>query len=146
MSDGVGEVMDWQASFTEYLAYRDEEQLAAQRQQREAEQRQRRQLQEEPPGEGTSAAAAAPPGPSPTSAGPTKKPLSNFEQRELARLEESMEALTANQAELQAKVDAFDPGRSGYTELNEWTEEIDAIGEELAEVELKWLALAERAE
>ena len=57
-----------------------------------------------------------------------------------------METLTEQQAGVQAQVDAFDAARNGYSELQEWTERIEALGAELEEVELKWLLLAERAE
>jgi hypothetical protein len=36
--------------------------------------------------------------------------------------------------------------RNGYSELSEWTEQLEALGEQLEAVEIKWLALAERAD
>jgi hypothetical protein len=45
----------------------------------------------------------------------------------------------------QARVDSFDPARDGYTDLQEWTEQVKTLQEQLESVELKWLELAERA-
>jgi len=134
--DGVGEVLDWQASFTEYVAYRELEQREEERQQ----QRQQRDAKPPPPPPPEAAFA--------TSAVDAKasKPLSSFEQKQLARLEAEMESLTQQSAELQKKIDGFDAKRNGYSELTEWTTRLEALGEELGEVELKWLELEERAD
>ena len=133
--DGVGVVLDWQASFSDYLAFRE----AQQQQQRPP----RRPSGVPSPPSPPSPASSPPTSPTPS---PASKPLSNFERQSLERLESEMEALSDERDALQANVDAFDPKRSGYSELTEWTEQIESIGAKLDEVELKWLALAERAD
>lgn len=137
--DGVGEVLDWQASFTDYLAYREAEEQAVQ-----VAAAQRAKASKPPP---------LPPPPSPSSPAtdaaapppPPAKPLSNFERQQLERYEAQMETIGEQQAALQAKIDGFDAARNGYSELQEWTEQIEAWAAELEEVELKWLLLEERA-
>jgi chromosome segregation ATPase len=74
-----------------------------------------------------------------------QKPLSNFERKALTRLEAEMEAISAKRAELQKKVNSFEAARNGYSELSEWTEEIEALAEQLDGTELRWLELEERA-
>ena len=49
------------------------------------------------------------------------------------------------EAALQTQINGFDADRNGYSELEEWTAELDALGAKLATTEEKWLALAERA-
>ena len=68
-----------------------------------------------------------------------------FEERELASLEAKIEELTEAEAALQTQINGFDADRNGYSELEEWTAELDALGAKLATTEEKWLALAERA-
>jgi len=74
------------------------------------------------------------------------KPLSNYERNQLERLEEEMESLTGQQSDRQRMIDTFDPARNGYSELSEWTEEVGILAAKLADVELKWLELADRAD
>lgn len=68
-----------------------------------------------------------------------------LDQRELERLEAQMNQLTEEQKALQEQVDNFQPGKDGYTDLQEWNEEIAAVTDKLETVEMKWLELAERA-
>ena len=143
--DGGGEVLDWQASFSRYVEYREEE--ARERRQNEQLQLQLQQAEERalrdaaaPDAEASAAAPSAAP-----AAGKGAKPLSAFERQALARLEGEMEAVTERRGELQRRVDAFDPARNGYSELSEWTARLEGLAEELEETELKWLELEERA-
>ena len=148
------QVLDWQASFSDYLAYRDAEQ---------AEERaaQQRRQQEERQQQSASAAAAATEGPPAAAEGGgggggggggaaaaavAAKPLSNFERRQYERLEAEMEGIVEEQAALQRRIDGFDDKRNGYGELTEWTEQVSALAAKLEETEEKWLLLAERAE
>jgi len=137
--DGIGEVLDWQASFTDYLLYQEHEERLA----KDAP----LPLPPPPPAAPDIASSSSKvdnaPAPPPEVA---DKPLSNFERKQLERLEGEMEALAEQQAGLQAKVDGFDATCSGYTELQEWTEQIESLGAELEDVETKWLVLADRAE
>ena len=139
--DGVGEVLDWQASFTDYVAYQEQQEQEQQQQQQQKQQQQQQPVEsksgiEAPTGKADAAA--------PSQKG--AKPLSNFERQNLERFEAEIEAITAKQAELQSQVDTFDSSRNGYSELTAWSEEMDALGEKLEEAELKWLELADRAE
>lgn len=143
--DGKGEVLDWQASFSEYVAYRDrEEQEARQRVDRERSTA-AAAVSPEPSTAANPKTSAKPKGDNPVAPN-TAKALSNFEREQLARFEAEMEALTAKQADLQRSIDTFDPARNGYSELSAWTEQVGDLSAELEEVELKWLALAERAD
>lgn len=135
--DGTGSVVDWSGSFSEYLEYRDAKEAAA-------------------------AAARAPPK-APASGGAegskgqqqgggdggsgskATKPLSDFEQRQMAALEDELEARNEELRALQQRIEAFDQARNGYSELAEWTEKVDTLSSSLAATEEKWLALAERA-
>ena len=55
-----------------------------------------------------------------------------------------MGALADEQARLQKLIDGFDPQKAGYSELSEWSAEIERCQEETELKELKWLELAER--
>ena len=89
--------------------------------------------------------SGAPSSSPPPKAAESSKPLSAFEERELASLEAKIEELTEAEAALQQQINGFDADRNGYSELEEWTAELDALGAKLATTEEKWLALAERA-
>jgi len=71
--------------------------------------------------------------------------LSNFELKSLARLELEVDTLAAQVDQLQCQVDRFDPNSNGYTELNEWVEQLTSLRAMLSEKEEQWLSLAERA-
>ena len=129
--DGTGELVDWQGTFSEYLTYRDAKAAI------EAE------AAAAPPKE---AAAPSPPPSAPKAAeDKASKPLSNFEIKEMERLEAELDGLNEERDALQKRIAGFDPNRNGYTELNEWTEAESALGPRIDTVEEKWLALAERA-
>ena len=124
---GDGDVRRWPDSFTQWVEWKrreEEEQKAA------------------PPPPSSPAPPAPPP---PPKAAESSKPLSAFEERELASLEAKIEELTEAEAALQTQINGFDADRNGYSELEEWTAELDALGAKLATTEEKWLALAERA-
>jgi ATP-binding cassette subfamily F protein uup len=98
--DGSGRVLDFQGSFTEYLASREPAEWAARK----------------PP---PSPASGPPPPPAgkpkarqkdevQTAGGAEAKPLSRFERQALESHEAEMEALSQQQSDLQAKIDAFD--------------------------------------
>jgi len=143
--DDVAEVRDWQASFSEYLVYRDHE-LQQQQQQQQQEQQEQQEEEEE---EEATAESSGPPVAEATAAvasSKNAKPLSNYERNQLERLEEEMESLTGQQSDRQRMIDTFDPARNGYSELSEWTEEVGILAAKLADVELKWLELADRAD
>ena len=136
-ADGTGRVDDWTGSFTEYLDYREEELEAERKKRQEAAARggSRAQPPRAPSADDASAGDAT-----------TKKvkPLSEYERKQLARLEVQLGEIGDEQAELQARVDGF--SGDGYAELQEWTERIGELAERAAEMEVKWLELAERDE
>ena len=66
-------------------------------------------------------------------------------QEERERLEREVEELGEAQRAVQARINAFDPARHGYTELTEWNEELEALAPKLERAEERWLELAERA-
>ena len=141
--DGSGEVLDWQGSFSEYLDYRRAKAVtdAAAMDSKSA----RRDVDE------TADVAESQTTESSEMAKPklaedkSAKPLSNFEKRELERLESEMGALTEERDRLQKRVGNFDNAKNGYEELASWTEEADRLSGKIDEMEEKWLALAERA-
>jgi Spy/CpxP family protein refolding chaperone len=145
-ADESGEVLDWQGSFSEYLEYRDakaavDEAAAAAKAAAAAAAAK------------AAASAEAPTPPESTGGGggdgdgkKVSRPLSAFEVKEMARLEAQLDDLTVQQEELQRKCATFDERRNGYSELAEWTEQVEALKPKMEAVEEKWLALAERAE
>ena len=124
---GDGDVRRWPDSFTQWVEWK-------------------RREEEEQKAVPSSPSSPAPPAPPPPpKAAESSKPLSAFEERELASLEAKIEELTEAEAALQTQINGFDADRNGYSELEEWTAELDALGAKLATTEEKWLALAERA-
>jgi ATP-binding cassette subfamily F protein uup len=123
------QVLNWQASFTDYVAYQEQQQ-------------QQRRLQQK------ADTKSAVPKPLPKVAAPASgpKPLSNFEREQFGRLEVQMEEISSQRQRLLKQIDGYDPQRNGYTELTEWTEQSEELAAKLEEVELKWLTLADRAE
>jgi len=136
--DGKGEIRDWQASFTDYLLFTEQEQRAQTPVQTSSPSRQQPYPERADTSKSTPKDNCA--------EDKSAKPLSKYERQQLERLEEEMETISTRQNGCQAMVDSFDPNRNGYTELTEWTEEVAALGEQLADVELKWLELADRAD
>ena len=140
--DRSGEVRDWQGSFSEYLEWRDARAAVRQEESEAAAARAATAATVLP--EGDSGRVESTP-PADAAASKAAKPLSAFEERELARLEAELDTLNAEQAELQQRISGFDAARAGYSELQEWTEAADALREKTEGVEERWLALAERA-
>ncbi|EOD42114.1 hypothetical protein EMIHUDRAFT_61142 [Emiliania huxleyi CCMP1516] len=98
-------------------------------------------------------AAAAPSAPPPPPAPPQPqasepaagKALSAFEERRLASLEGELAALGDAEAALQQRINTFDAARDGYSDLQDWTAELETLQAKVADTEERWLALAERA-
>jgi len=98
-------------------------------------------------------AAAAPSAPPPPAAPPQPqasepaagKALSAFEERRLVSLEEELAALGDAEAALQQRINTFDAARDGYSDLQDWTAELETLQAKVADTEERWLALAERA-
>jgi len=98
-------------------------------------------------------AAAAPSAPPPPAAPPQPqasepaagKALSAFEERRLASLEGELAALGDAEAALQQRINTFDAARDGYSDLQDWTAELETLQAKVADTEERWLALAERA-
>ena len=124
---GDGDVRRWPDSFTQWVEWK------------------RREEEEQKAAPSSPSSPAPPAPPPPPKAAESSKPLSAFEERELASLEAKIEELTEAEAALQTQINGFDADRNGYSELEEWTAELDALGAKLATTEEKWLALAERA-
>ena len=138
--DPKAEVLSWSGSFSEYLTWRDETEamrIAA-----------------------ANAAAAPPPSPAAvaatedaaeTSSGgsgsssKSGKALSAFETRELERLEAEVERLTEEQDAIQRRINKFDPKKNGYSDLEDWNAELEALAPKMEKAEERWLELAERA-
>jgi ATP-binding cassette subfamily F protein uup len=143
-ADDTGEVLDWQGTFSEYLEYRDAKAATELEKSAKAEAK----AVAMGPGEGQSGDLADDGSGgtgAPKAAKDASKPLSNFEVREMERLEAELEALNEKQEGLQRQVSSFDNAKNGYEELARWTEEAEAMNAQIEAVEEKWLALAERA-
>lgn len=69
-----------------------------------------------------------------------KKKLSYKEKREMEQLEVTMENLESRKKELEEKLNA---GKGGHEELQQWSEELQTILDELDDKELRWLELSE---
>jgi ATP-binding cassette subfamily F protein uup len=133
--DSGGEVLSWGGSFSEYLRWRDETE-------------EKGGVKPQPPSTPSKGnrGGAGNGGDRPhTSDSKASKPLSAFEERQLEKLEEEVEALTAQRRNLEKQVSGFDPSRDGYSDLQDWNDALEALGPKLEEAEEKWLALAERA-
>ena len=157
----ANEVLDWQGTFSEYLSYReakaaseDEKTTTPRRGAKQAT----RVAAEGGGGGGGAGGGAAADGDGGLAGGAVEeakaaeakaaksaKPLSNFEIREMERLEAELEGLNERRDSLQQQIATFDNAKNGYDELAKWTEEVDGMAEQIETVEEKWLALAERA-
>ena len=139
-ADGTGELLDWQGTFSEYLEYREAKAAVEAAPAASAG----------PAAPATAevskdAASSGKPATTASASAKASKPLSDFEMREMNRLEGEIDELNTRRDGLQQQVGSFDAKRNGYEELKEWTDEAEALEGKIAAVEEKWLALAERA-
>ena len=49
------------------------------------------------------------------------------------------------EAALQQRINTFDAARDGYSDLQDWTAELETLQAKVADTEERWLAIAERA-
>ncbi len=66
-------------------------------------------------------------------------------QKEMTKIERSLDKLKAKAAEAQAEIDATSSD-AGWTVLAELTDKLNAINEEIDEKEMMWLELGEQLE
>ena len=130
----ASEILSWSGSFSEYLVWRDE-----------TEARKAAPPAAAPPPAAPPPAAAAEAAEGAGAAAKKGKPLSAFETRSLERLEGEVEAKSEAVSALEKRIAKFDPGKNGYTDLNEWNLELEKLRADLEATEEKWLELAERA-
>ena len=72
--------------------------------------------------------------------------MSNFELKQLQRLEDEIDDIGKQRKELQRKIDKYDPKWNDYDELSAWVAEMDKLAATLETKEERWLELSERAE
>ena len=142
--DPKAEVLSWSGSFSEYLTWRDETEamrIAA------ANAPPPPPPPPPPSAAAADATAAADVAEEKPAGGSSKsgKALSAFETRELARLEAEVEELSEEQDAIQRRINKFDPKKNGYSDLEEWNAELEALAPKMEKAEERWLELAERA-
>ncbi|WP_017304252.1 ABC-F family ATP-binding cassette domain-containing protein [Spirulina subsalsa] len=80
-------------------------------------------------------------GEKPRSSGSSPRRLSNYQRRELAELEEKIPQLEAKRGEIESTLYEHPP--SGYTKLQELSEELARLNEAIDQATERWLELAE---